>query len=95
MKPSSSAEQKQIHLVVNGTWMRRLEFNRNLLDAGVVFTDESQTAAIDRLWFINDRYPGILRVNKGGPEIALGLWEGDITRRRILWGCIYAKPKKD
>jgi len=49
MKPSSSTGEKQIHLAVHGTWMRRLEFIRNLLDAGVVFKDESQTAAIDRL----------------------------------------------
>jgi len=62
---------------VNGTLMRGLELNPNMLDAGASFVREAKTAPIYRLWSINDRYPGMIRVNEGGAAIALEIWEVD------------------
>ena len=61
-------------LGVNGTLMRGLELNPNLLDAGASFVREARTAAEYRLWSIGDRHPAMMRVKEGGHEIALELW---------------------
>jgi hypothetical protein len=45
-------------LAVNGTPMRGLELNKNMLKAGGVFVREDLTDAHYRLWSINDRHPG-------------------------------------
>lgn len=63
-----------IKLAVNGTLMRGLELNRNLLDVGATFLQEAQTAPQYRLWSINDRHPAMLRVPSGGNAIALEIW---------------------
>ncbi len=60
---------------VNGTLMRGLELNQNLLAAGARFVREEQTAACYRLWTIGDRYPGMLRVAEDGAAISLEIWE--------------------
>ena len=62
---------------VNGTLMRDLELNQNMLEAGATFVREAKTAPLYRLWSINDRYPGMIRVNEGGAAIALEVWEVD------------------
>jgi gamma-glutamylcyclotransferase (GGCT)/AIG2-like uncharacterized protein YtfP len=62
---------------VNGTLMRGLSLNRNMLDAGARFVEESHTAPIYRLWSIGDRHPAMLRVADAGREIAVELWEVD------------------
>ncbi len=63
-------------LAVNGTLMRGLELNRNMIRAGARFVGEGRTAPTYRLWSIEDRYPGMLRVKEGeGAAIALELWE--------------------
>jgi hypothetical protein len=64
-------------LAVNGTLMRGLALNPNLLAAGAVFVAEAQTAPVYRLWSIQDAYPGMLRVSQGGAAIWLELWEVD------------------
>src|SRR5882762_11268466 len=61
-------------LAVNGTLMRGLELNRNLIEAGGVFIREGKTAPSYRLWSINDRHPGMMRFNAGGSAIDLELW---------------------
>jgi hypothetical protein len=63
-----------IELAVNGTLMRGLELNKNLLAAGAEFLREDQTAPTYRLWSIGDRHPGMLRVANGGSAIALEVW---------------------
>jgi gamma-glutamylcyclotransferase (GGCT)/AIG2-like uncharacterized protein YtfP len=60
---------------VNGTLMRGLALNRNLLDAGARFVQETTTAPLYRLWSIGDRHPGMLRVREGGRDIAVELWD--------------------
>jgi hypothetical protein len=62
-------------LAVNGTLMRGLALNGNLLRAGATFVCEAQTAALYRLWSIHDIHPGMLRVSTGGAAIWLELWE--------------------
>src|SRR5262245_45478785 len=62
-------------LAVNGTLMRGLALNANLLQAGASFVAEARTAPVYRLWSIGDVYPGMLRVGQGGAAIALELWD--------------------
>lgn len=51
-------------LAVNGTLMRGLELNPNMQKAGGIFVREDRTDAHYRLWSINDRHPGMIRVNR-------------------------------
>jgi hypothetical protein len=64
-----------IPFAVNGTLMRGLSLNRNLLAAGGVFLRETATAPEYRLWSIDDRHPAMLRVASGGAAIALEVWQ--------------------
>jgi hypothetical protein len=67
--------------------MRGLELNRNVLDAGAVFVRETRTAPVYRLWSIDDRYPGMVRVREGGAAIDVELWDVDAAGlARILDG---------
>jgi gamma-glutamylcyclotransferase (GGCT)/AIG2-like uncharacterized protein YtfP len=61
-------------LAVNGTLMRGLELNGNLLEAGATFVREARTAPFYRLWSIDDRHPAMIRVDAGGAAIALEVW---------------------
>ena len=63
-----------ISLAVNGTLMRGLELNGNLLAAGGRFLRETLTAPEYRLWSIDDRHPAMLRVRRGGVAIACEVW---------------------
>jgi len=61
-------------LAVNGTLMRGLALNANLLNAGATFVSEAVTAPEYRLWSIDDRHPAMLRVKVGGHAVAVELW---------------------
>ncbi|TYQ25658.1 glutamyl-tRNA amidotransferase [Pseudanabaena sp. UWO310] len=63
-----------IDFAVNGTLMRGLELNANLLKVGATFVREDITAPIYRLWSIADRHPAMLRVQEKGQAIALEIW---------------------
>jgi gamma-glutamylcyclotransferase (GGCT)/AIG2-like uncharacterized protein YtfP len=63
-----------LNLAVNGTLMRGLELNSNLLAVGATFVRETTTEPAYRLWSINDRYPAMLRVREGGVAIAVEVW---------------------
>jgi hypothetical protein len=63
-----------IHLAVNGTLMRGLALNVNMIGAGAVFVKEAYTAPIYRLWSIRDIHPAMMRVPDGGVAIALEIW---------------------
>jgi gamma-glutamylcyclotransferase (GGCT)/AIG2-like uncharacterized protein YtfP len=63
-----------LNLAVNGTLMRGLELNGNLLTVGATFVREATTEPVYRLWSINDRYPAMLRVREGGVAIAVEVW---------------------
>ena len=58
-------EETSVLLAVNGTLMRGLELEKNLLDAGASFAFEARTADAYRLWSICDRNPAMIRVLPG------------------------------
>jgi hypothetical protein len=63
-----------ILLAVNGTLMRGLELNGNLLAAGARFVRETTTVPEYRVWSIGDRHPAMLRVGAGGAAVAVEVW---------------------
>jgi hypothetical protein len=62
-------------VAVNGTLMRGLELNGNLVSIGATFVREDETDACYRLWSIGDRHPAMLRTPGEGAGVALELWE--------------------
>ena len=61
-------------LAVNGTLMRGLELNPNLLAINGRFVCETLTQPAYRLWSIDDRHPAMVRVKKGGAKIVVEVW---------------------
>lgn len=74
MKINETTVPERIELAVNGTLMRGLELNKNLLDIGATFVREDITAKNYRLWSINDIHPAMQYVKKGGASIKLEIW---------------------
>lgn len=66
--------EQPLLLAVNGTLMRGLELNPNLLAAGASFVCEESTVAAYRLFSISDRHPGMVRVLEGGASVAVEVW---------------------
>jgi len=67
-----------ILLAVNGTLMRGLELEHNLIKAGAAFLREDRTAPIYRLWSVNDIHPAMIRVPKTDDKavsVALEVWK--------------------
>ena len=67
-----------VKLAVNGTLMRGLPLEKNLLDAGAAFLREAATAPCYRLWSINDNNPAMLRVDPADPQavsVAVEVWQ--------------------
>ncbi len=63
-----------INLAVNGTLMRGLKLNRNLLDVGATFVREVETEPTYRLWSIDDEHPAMVRVASGGRSVVVEVW---------------------
>jgi gamma-glutamylcyclotransferase (GGCT)/AIG2-like uncharacterized protein YtfP len=63
-----------VKLAVNGTLMRGLELNPNMINVGATFVREAATAPAYRLWSINDRHPAMIRVASGGVSVAVEVW---------------------
>jgi gamma-glutamylcyclotransferase (GGCT)/AIG2-like uncharacterized protein YtfP len=61
-------------LAVNGTLMRGLELNPNLIGVGAEFIREDCTEPVYRLFSINDRHPGMYRTHDDGAAIAVEIW---------------------
>jgi gamma-glutamylcyclotransferase (GGCT)/AIG2-like uncharacterized protein YtfP len=70
MSDSASA----VPLAVNGTLMRGLELNPNLLAVGATFLREAATESAYRLWSIAGRHPAMVRVSVGGVAVAVEVW---------------------
>ena len=70
----SSNRPSPVLLAVNGTLMRGLALNPNLLAVGAVFVREATTEPSYRLWSINDRHPAMVRVTSGGAAVAVEVW---------------------
>jgi len=63
-----------VEFTVNGTLMRGLALNQNLLAVGAKFESETTTVASYRLWSINDVHPAMIRVAEGGVSIDVEVW---------------------
>jgi hypothetical protein len=63
------------NLAVNGTLMRGLVLNPNLVGVGATFVREAMTEPSYRLWSIGDVHPAMVRVREGGVAIAIELWQ--------------------
>jgi hypothetical protein len=59
---------------VNGTLMRGLALNANLVAAGATFVREDETDACYRIWSIDDRHPAMLRTPGEGMNVAVEVW---------------------
>jgi hypothetical protein len=67
--------QGEVLLAVNGTLMRGLKLNPNMLAAKATFVREAFTEPAYRLWTINDEHPAMVRVTDGsGVKVALEVW---------------------
>jgi hypothetical protein len=67
--------QRDVLLAVNGTLMRGLKLNPNMVAAKATFVRETQTESAYRLWTINDDHPAMLRVTDGtGAKVAVEVW---------------------
>jgi hypothetical protein len=75
-----------LKLAVNGTLMRGLALNPNLLNVGATFNCETQTEPAYRLWTIDDQYPAMLRVATGGAAISVEVWQVPLAGLGIVLG---------
>jgi len=67
--------QGEVLLAVNGTLMRGLKLNPNMLAAEATFVREAMTEPAYRLWTIKDEHPAMLRVTDGtGVKVAVEVW---------------------
>lgn len=69
---------KTVILAVNGTLMRGLELEKNLINAKGIFIQEAKTARCYRLWSIDDNNPAMLRVSPDDSNavcVDVELWE--------------------
>ena len=60
---------------VNGTLMRGLALNANLVAAGATFVRDDETDACYRIWSIDDRHPAMLRTPGEGTNVAVEVWK--------------------
>ncbi|MBM4137958.1 MAG: glutamyl-tRNA amidotransferase [Nitrospira sp.] len=62
-------------LAINGTLMRGLKLNPNMVAANATFVRETKTEAAYRLWTVNNEHPAMLRVTGGtGVKVAVEVW---------------------
>ncbi len=66
---------EKIHLAVNGSLMRGLALNGNLLAVDAVFVRVAKTSDQYRMWSIADNYPAMLRDLNQGKNIDLEIWK--------------------
>ena len=67
-----------IELAVNGTLMKGLELNKNLVEVGARFIRVARTKKEYRLFSIDEIHPAMYRdYQVGGNEISVEVWEMD------------------
>jgi len=65
----------EVMLAVNGTLMRGLKLNPNMVAAKATFVRDTFTERAYRLWTINDDHPAMVRVTDGtGVKVAVEVW---------------------
>ena len=70
--------RETVLLAVNGTLMRGLELEQNLLGVGARFLREARTQPCYRLWSIRDVHPAMIRVRPGtepSTAVEVEVWE--------------------
>ena len=65
----------KVLLAVNGTLMRGLPLNPNLVNVGATFVRETVTESAYRIWSINDVHPAMQKVAVGGVSVAVEVWD--------------------
>ena len=69
--------RNDVLFAVNGTLMRGLELEGNLIRAGADFIREARTARCYRLYSVSDAYPAMIRTGPDDPcagSVALEIW---------------------
>jgi hypothetical protein len=69
--------QENVIIAVNGTLMRGLELEPNLVNLGATFVSENRTEPAYRLYSVNDVHPAMVRVPANatnGVSVAVELW---------------------
>ena len=69
--------QENVLLAVNGTLMRGLELEPNLVNLGATFVREDRTEPAYRLYSVNDVHPAMVRVPENatnGVSVAVEIW---------------------
>ena len=61
-------EMDFVELAVNGTLMRGLELEKNLLNVNAKFVREAKTKKCYRLWSIRDKNPAMIRISPADPQ---------------------------
>lgn len=91
--PAAAAVEPDTEAVlfaVNGTLMRGLKLNPNLIEAGATFVRETTTEPVYRLWTINDEHPAMIRMTDGsGVAVAVEVWS---VPRAGIAGILLAEP---
>lgn len=88
--PGGETSSETVLLAVNGTLMRGLKLNPNLVDAGATFLREATTEPVYRLWSIADEHPAMVRVTDGsGVAVAVEVWS---VPRAGLAGILLGEP---
>ncbi len=84
------ADRGEVLLAVNGTLMRGLKLNPNMMAAKASFCCEARTVPCYRIWSINDDHPAMVRVTDGeGVKVALEVWS---VPRSGLAGILLNEP---
>jgi hypothetical protein len=73
-----------LKLAVNGTLMRDLSLNSNLLNVGATFEREAKTEPCYRIWSIDDKYPAMIKVKQGGVSVALEVWSVPLSGLGVI-----------
>lgn len=76
--------KETLKLAVNGTLMRDLVLNPNMINVGATFEREAKTEAAYRIWSIDDNYPAMIKVREGGVAVALEVWEVPLAGLGII-----------
>lgn len=75
---------EKVLLAVNGTLMRGLKLNANMIEVNAEFVREAKTDAHYRCWSINDDHPGMIRTSDKGNEIELEIWSVSSENLSVL-----------
>jgi hypothetical protein len=85
--------QEQVLIAVNGTLMRGLELEPNLVNLGATFVREDRTEPAYRLYSVNDIHPAMVRLPAMQPTAYLWLSKYGAFQPMVLLRC-YQKSRQ-